>query len=58
MVGGSSGAVVVPGNPDQSLLYQRVTGQTPPQMPLDNAPLFTAQIDAIKSWIAEGAPKN
>ncbi|MGA7669778.1 MAG: c-type cytochrome domain-containing protein, partial [Nitrolancea sp.] len=58
MVGGSSGAVVMPGNPDQSLLYQRITGQTPPQMPLNSPPLTASQIDAIKGWITEGAPKN
>ena len=58
MFGGTSGAVVVPGQPDQSLLYQRVTGQTPPQMPLDVAPLTGNQIEAIRGWIAEGAPKN
>ena len=58
MVGGDSGPVVVPGQPDQSPLYLRVTGQQTPQMPLDASPLTQAQIDAIKGWIAEGAPKN
>ncbi len=58
MVGGQSGAVVVPGKPDQSLLYQRITGEKQPQMPLDAAPLTQSQIAAIRGWIAEGAPKN
>ena len=58
MVGGQSGPVVVSGKPDQSLLYQRITGETQPQMPLDAAPLTQSQIAAIRGWIAEGAPKN
>jgi len=58
MFGGTSGAVVVPGQPEQSLLYARITGQITPQMPLDAQPLTQHQIDAIKGWIAEGAPKN
>jgi mono/diheme cytochrome c family protein len=58
MVGGQSGAVVVPGQSSQSLLYLRVSGDKPPQMPLDAAPLTQNQIDAIRKWIDEGAPKN
>ncbi len=58
MVGGTSGPVVVPGQPDQSSLYLRVTGQQTPQMPLNAAALSQAQINAIKGWISEGAPKN
>ena len=37
MVGGTSGAVVVPDQPAQSLLYQRITGETLPQMPLESS---------------------
>ena len=58
MVGGTSGKVVVPGHPDESLLYLRVSGGKPPQMPLNAQPLTANQIAAIRGWIAEGAPKN
>lgn len=58
MAGGQSGAIVVPGKPDQSLLYLRVTGDKTPQMPLDAQPMTANQIAAIRGWIAEGAPKN
>ncbi len=58
MAGGASGPDVVPGNPEASLLYQRITGEKTPQMPLNNPPLTGAEIAAVKGWIAEGAPKN
>lgn len=58
MAGGQSGAIVVPGKPEQSLLYLRVTGDKTPLMPLNAQPLTANQIAAIKGWIAEGAPKN
>ena len=49
---------VVPGNPDASLLYDRVIG-TPgsgPQMPLGQPPLSPQAIDTIRNWILAGAP--
>ena len=49
---------VVPGNPDASLLYDRVIG-TPgsgPQMPLGQPPLPAQAIDTIRNWILAGAP--
>jgi len=55
---GVSGAVVVPGQPDQSQLYLRITGKATPAMPLNSPPLTQAEIDSIQKWIAEGAPKN
>ena len=49
---------VIPGNPDASLLYDRVLG-TPgsgPQMPLGQPPLSPQAIDTIRNWILAGAP--
>lgn len=58
MYGGASGPAVVPGHPEQSRLYLRLSSGAQPRMPLDAPPLTRAEIDAIRSWIAEGAPKN
>jgi hypothetical protein len=56
--GGDSGAVVVPGKPDESELYRRITGESTPTMPLNSPALSQSEIQAIHDWIAEGAPKN
>lgn len=57
MAGSSNGPVVVPGKPDESELYLRITGQRQPAMPL-NGRLAQDQIDAIRTWISEGALNN
>jgi mono/diheme cytochrome c family protein len=57
--GGSSGAAVVPGDPDKSLIYERIL--LPPShedaMPPkgEGTPLTFPQIELIKQWIIEGA---
>jgi mono/diheme cytochrome c family protein len=56
--GGDSGDVIVPGKPEQSELYLRITSKATPAMPLNSPPLSQSEIDAIRNWIAEGAPKN
>jgi len=49
--GGETGAVGVPGQPEASLLWERVeAGEMPPKVPLD--PVEKA---AIRDWIARGA---
>ena len=57
MRGGSEGAVVVPGNPEQSLLVIRIedTGDTrmPPEDNLD-----PTEISLIKAWINQGAESD
>jgi len=58
MTGGTSGPVVVAGDPDQSLLIWRLDGTVPPIMPRDAPPLTTPEIDRIKQWILEGALNN
>jgi hypothetical protein len=54
--GGSHGAALIPGKPEDSLLLKRVTGAIGPQMPPGGAKLSEAQIASLKDWIAEGAP--
>ena len=54
-----SGAVIVPGKPDASLLLQRVLHTDPArQMPpsYSHKSLTAAQKDTLRRWIAEGAP--
>ncbi|MHC4956988.1 MAG: c-type cytochrome domain-containing protein [Planctomycetota bacterium] len=63
MAGGNSGAIVVAGDPDTSLLIERVTVDDPPfkpLMPADPAipPLTDAQVEFFRTWILEGAKDN
>ncbi len=58
MQGGNSGAVVLPGNPNGSILIRRLEGNIQPQMPLGRSPLPQATINLIRQWIAEGAHNN
>ncbi|MBL8797822.1 MAG: protein kinase [Planctomycetia bacterium] len=50
--------VVVPGNPSQSSLYQSLLSTDPKKVmpPPDALELSELEIDAIRRWIAEGAP--
>jgi len=51
--GGDSGAAIVPGKPDESVLVQRVAaGEMPPDK---KDRLEPAQIELLKQWIAAGA---
>jgi hypothetical protein len=48
---GGSGAVITPGDPDASLLYEYVlTHEMPPKKPLE-----PGEIDTLRQWIADGA---
>jgi mono/diheme cytochrome c family protein len=58
MAGSNRGAVIMPGNASQSELYRRITGQSQPRMPLGGSTLSQGDIDAIRTWIEEGAPNN
>ena len=52
--GGFNGAVVVKGNPEQSLLYQKlVQGKMPP--PAFKSKVPDADVEEIRLWIAAGA---
>lgn len=57
LLGGNSGPVVVPFEPDSSILVQRIEGILP-RMPLVGDPLTQEQIDLIRQWIVEGAEDN
>jgi mono/diheme cytochrome c family protein len=55
--GGTNGPAIVPGNAAASPLYQRITGQVQPAMPMAPVPKLTAEeIAAVKTWIEAGAP--
>lgn len=60
MAGGDLGQVVVPGDPDRSLLVHFIEGRRGPEhrMPLGAAPLTADQIATIRRWIAEGARED
>jgi hypothetical protein len=53
---------VDPGNPDNSFLLTKLAGLSTPaeggRMPLGEGPLHSGKIDAIRKWIAAGAPRN
>lgn len=52
---------IVPGDPQNSLLYLKVSRDDPPvglRMPRFAPPLTTGEIAMIEEWIADGAPDN
>ena len=55
--GGDRGAVVVPGEPEASVLLDILRGEhdSVPRMPYKNPALAPEEIDRIARWIAEGA---
>ena len=53
-----TGAAIVPGKPDESLLYQRISDPKPVRRmppPTAHKTLTPAQIATIKRWIEQGA---
>ena len=52
--GGESGAAVVFGRPDDSLLVRQVSGAKP-KMPRDAPPLTAKQVAALRAWVEGGA---
>ncbi|MBC23461.1 MAG: hypothetical protein CMJ32_06040 [Phycisphaerae bacterium] len=55
--GGRSGPAIIPGDPDGSLLIQRVTTRDPQDMmPPKDGPLWKVEIDILREWIRQGAP--
>ena len=54
--GGDRGPAVVPGNLDESLLYQYVTHRRKPGMPMGQPKLADAELGRIAEWIRNGAP--
>jgi mono/diheme cytochrome c family protein len=52
LAGGEGGAAVVPGQPEESLLFEKVAaGEMPPRNPLK-----PEQVAAVRRWIEIGAP--
>lgn len=58
MQGGGSGAVIEPGDPDNSRLYLLITHQEEPAMPPKADKIPDADIAIIKAWIEAGAPET
>jgi hypothetical protein len=58
MDGGNSGDVVLPGNPDGSIIVRRLEGDITPQMPFGRPPLSNSDIQKIRDWIEQGAQDN
>src|SRR5260221_9904599 len=54
--GGKRGPAVVPGKPDESLLYRAVMRQGDVQMPPGKQKLAAEDIARLRSWIEAGAP--
>lgn len=57
-LGGSSGDVFVPGDPDKSRLYTMTAHKEEPVMPPSKQKLPDAQIATIKLWIEQGGREN
>jgi hypothetical protein len=59
LIGGKSGtAAIVPGHPEQSELFQRISSRDPRQVmppPKQKNPLSEKEINTLKKWIAGGA---
>lgn len=53
MAGGQSGPVIVPGMPDESLIVQKLTGETP-----HFAQLSDQELEFLSLWIETGAPES
>ena len=57
IAGSRSGPVLIAGNPNDSLLMKRITGEIQPQMPRNNPPLPAETIALIAAWITAGMPE-
>src|SRR3954469_4520548 len=58
MAGSDSQKVIIPGDPDASVLYKLVTHADEPKMPQKADKLPQKDLDLIKQWIAGGALEN
>lgn len=56
--------LVAPGKPDASYFYLKLTGEhlaaggSGEPMPFPHGPLAPAEIEAVRKWIEQGAPRN
>ncbi len=53
--GGDSGRAIEPGEPENSLLMDKILGKNQPRMPYKAAPLSDKEIATIRKWIEQGA---
>ena len=58
MEGGASGAVIEPGDPDNSYLWMLVSHKEQPYMPPNQDPLPAEKLQIIQKWIQGGALKD
>src|SRR5205085_1357755 len=56
--GGSSGAVVTPGEPDKSRVYTLPAHKEEPKMPPKGDRIPEAQLALVRLWIEQGAREN
>jgi hypothetical protein len=53
--GGKHGPAIVPGDPENSLLVERITAEEGSRMPPEGEPLTAGQIALLREWIRRGA---
>lgn len=58
MEGGSSGPVVVPGDPDKSRLYILTAHKAEPFMPPKSPLIAKESLDTLRKWVEQGALEN
>ena len=58
MQGGSSGAVVVPGNAEKSRLFTMTAHKEEPVMPPSKTKIPDAQIDLLRLWVEQGGKET
>jgi len=58
MQGGSSGAVVVPGNTEKSRLYTMTAHKEEPVMPPSKTKIPDAHIDLLRLWVEQGGKES
>ena len=60
--GGKSGSAILPGNPDESLVIQKIrSGEMPPKKDFQAVgvkPVSQAEIERLVAWIGQGAPQG
>lgn len=58
MAGGSSGVVVMPGDPDKSRLYSLSAHKEEPKMPPNGNKIPDGHLEIIRLWIEQGGREN
>jgi hypothetical protein len=58
MQGSISGDVIIPFQPDSSILIKQIEGTRLPQMPFGQPPLPDSLIHSIRTWVSQGALNN